>query len=122
MVALDGSEAAEEVLRYTRTLAQTFNSEILLLSVPEVNAEHSTLEQYLQSVSSALGETGYPVKVLVTGSGAVRSILDICASEQADLIMMTTHGRGTLEREATIGSAADRVIDAANCPVFLVPI
>ena len=35
---------------------------------------------------------------------------------------MTTHGRGALEREASIGSVTDRVIDAANCPVFLVPI
>lgn len=35
--------------------------------------------------------------------------------------MMATHGRGNVERRASVGSVADRVVDAANCPVFLVP-
>jgi nucleotide-binding universal stress UspA family protein len=122
LVTLDGSEQAEKVLRYTRALARTFESEILLLSVPETDSEHDRLEEYLQTVANALLETGYPATVLVTGSGAVRSILEVGVSEKADLIMMTTHGRGALEREASIGSVADRVVDAANCPIFLVPI
>ncbi|CAN5864386.1 hypothetical protein BH18ACI4_BH18ACI4_28330 [soil metagenome] len=122
LVTLDGSEAAEAVLRYARTLARTFESEIILLSVPESDAEHARIEEYLNSVTSALGDIGHSARALVAGSGALRSILEVSASEQADLIMMTTHGRGALEREASIGSVADRVIDAANCPVFLVPI
>jgi nucleotide-binding universal stress UspA family protein len=122
LVTLDGSEAAENVLRYTRFLARAFHSEILLLSVPEAEAEEVKLKQYLDAVRTALQESGYPVSTMVTGSGAVRTILEICSDERADLIMMTTHGRGTLSREASIGSVADRVIDAANCPVFLVPV
>ncbi len=121
LVTLDGSETAENVLRYTRFLARIFQSEILLLSVPEAEAEHHRLEEYLETVATALRETGYNARASVTGSGAVRTILELCAAESADLIMMTTHGRGVLSREASIGSVADRVIDAANCPVFLVP-
>ena len=41
-MTLDGSEAAEDVLRYTRFLARVFQSEILLLSVPEAEAEHGS--------------------------------------------------------------------------------
>jgi nucleotide-binding universal stress UspA family protein len=122
LVTLDGSEAAEDVLRYTRFLARVFQSEILLLSVPEAEAEHDRLRDYLETVSAALRESGYNVTARVAGSGAVRTILESCLAEEADLIMMTTHGRGVLSREASIGSVADRVIDAANCPVFLVPV
>jgi nucleotide-binding universal stress UspA family protein len=122
LVVLDGSEAAENVLRYSRFLARLFESEIILLSVPENEAEQVRLEQYLQAVASALRESGYQASAQVTGSGAVRTILEKGTSEGADLIMMTTHGRGLLSREASIGSVADRVIDAANCPVFLVPV
>jgi nucleotide-binding universal stress UspA family protein len=122
LVCLDGSEAAERVLRYARALARTFGSEITLLSVPENESEHDSLQGYLETVSQALRERGYQARSLVTGSGAVRTILDIGASEKADLIMMTTHGRGRLERQASVGSVTDLVVDAANSPVFLVPI
>jgi nucleotide-binding universal stress UspA family protein len=122
LVTLDGSEAAEDVLRYTRFLARVFQSEILLLSVPEAEAEGARLTDYLEAVTTALLKSGYTVSAKVTGSGAVRTILELSSAEDADLIMMTTHGRGVLSREASIGSVADRVIDAANCPVFLVPV
>ena len=121
LVSLDGSEAAEKILRYARVLADTFGSEIVLLSVPEADAELPKIEEYLKTVADALRERGYNARALVTGSGAVRTILEASLSEQADLIMMTTHGRGNVERHASVGSVADRVVDAANCPVFLVP-
>lgn len=122
LVTMDGSEAAEDVLRYTRFLARVFQSEILLLSVPEAEAEGARLTDYLEAVTTALLKSGYTASARVTGSGAVRTILELSSAEDADLIMMTTHGRGVLSREASIGSVADRVIDAANCPVFLVPV
>jgi nucleotide-binding universal stress UspA family protein/predicted membrane protein len=122
LIALDGSEAAEGVLRYARALARSFDSELLLLSVPESESEHPKIEQYLDSVAQALLERGYNARAIVTGSGAVRTILDVGASEDADLIMLSTHGRGKMERQANIGSVTDRVIDMANCPVFLSPI
>lgn len=122
LITLDGSEGAEEILRYTGVLADTFGSEIIVLSVPEADAERPQIEQYVETVANALRERGYKARGLVTGSGAVRTILEVSLSEEADLIMMSTHGRGNVERRATVGSVADRVVDAANCPVFLVPI
>ena len=48
LVTLDGSEAAEKVLRYARALADTFGSEILLLSVPEAETEREQIGHYIQ--------------------------------------------------------------------------
>jgi len=95
---------------------------MVLLSVPEADSEHSRIQQYLGSVAQALRERGYTARALITGSGAVRTILDVSESEGVDLIMLSTHGRGNLERKAAVGSVTDRVIDAAPCPVFLSPI
>jgi nucleotide-binding universal stress UspA family protein len=122
LVCLDGSEPAECVLRYARALARAFGSEIVLLSVPETESEQAGLQAYLETVAQALRERGYQARGMVIGSGAVRTVLEVSASEQVDLIMMTTHGRGRLERQAAVGSVTDRVIDAANSPVFLAPI
>ena len=122
LVALDGSEAAEEVLRYARVLARSYESELLLLSVPESESEQVRIQQYLESVAQALRERGYTARSLVTGSGAVRTILDVSAAEGIDLVMLCTHGRGSLGRTTAIGSVADRVIDMAQCPVFLSPV
>jgi nucleotide-binding universal stress UspA family protein len=121
LVCLDGSETAEHVLRYARALARTFGSEIILLSIPETESEHERLREYLQKVEQALRERGYQARSLVTGSGVVRTILEVSASEEVDLVMMTTHGRGRQEHHASIGSVTDLVIDAANSPIFLAP-
>jgi nucleotide-binding universal stress UspA family protein len=121
LVCLDGSETAERVIRYARALARTFGSEIVLLSIPESESEIGRLNAYLRQVEQALRERGYQARGLVTGSGVVRTILDISASEEADLVMMTTHGRGRMERHASVGSVTDLIVDGANSPVFLVP-
>lgn len=127
LVALDGSEAAEEVLPFIRAFANRFGSKVLLLSVPEGSESETyreTVERYLEDVAEALREEGYDIVTLVTGSGPARTILDISAEEKVDLIMLATHGRGGVERmrHISIGSVAERIVQKTPCPVFLVPL
>jgi nucleotide-binding universal stress UspA family protein len=122
LLGLDSSEAAERTLRFARTLARSFDGEILLLSVPEADSERARIQDYLENVACALQERGFQARPLVTGSGASRTILEVSAIEEADLILLTTRGRGGLDRDISIGSVADRVALSAHCPVFLVPI
>jgi nucleotide-binding universal stress UspA family protein len=60
-------------------------------------------------------------ETVVIGSDPGHTILEVAESENVDLIMLATHGRGDRER-FMIGSVADTVLNNANCPVFLVPI
>lgn len=122
LVSLDGSAEAEQVLRFVRAVAKRFDSEIVLLSVPESDSELSDINRYLESVAEALGEKGFKVRTMVTGSGPERTILAVSESEDADLIMMATHGRGGKARAVAVGSVADRVVQSSHRPVFLVPI
>ncbi len=127
LVALDGSEAAEQVLPFIRSFADKFASKVLLLSVPEGSESENyreTVEKYLNDIAESLREEGYDIITLVTGSGPARTILDISEEEKVDLIMVASHGRGGIERSEhiAIGSVAERILQKTLCPVFLVPL
>lgn len=94
----------------------------MLLSVPEADAEEARIRHYLESVAAALRKRNLQVRPLVTGSGPARTIVAISESEDTDLIMMATRGRGGSANNVAIGSVAERVVQVTQFPVFLVPI
>lgn len=48
-----------------------------------------------------------------------REVVAAAKEEQADLVLLATHGRGEIHR-LLVGSVADRVIRMAHCPVLTV--
>ncbi|NNE97705.1 MAG: universal stress protein, partial [Pyrinomonadaceae bacterium] len=127
LVALDGSEAAEQVLPYIRAFANHFDSKVHLFSVPEGSESEGygeKIKQYLDNVARTLHEEGLNIDAEVSGSGPARSILAESQAEKIDLIMMSSHGRGGVDRsdQIPIGSVALKVIEETLCPVFLLPL
>jgi nucleotide-binding universal stress UspA family protein len=123
LVCLDGSEGSEEILPWSRVIARHFGSRIILLTVPEGESEVPRLEEYLESVASALQGLGLAVEIRVTGSGAARTITRVAESEGCDLILMATRGRGAPEApDAEVGSVTEQVVVLAACPVFAVTV
>ncbi len=126
LVALDGSEAAEAVLPYIRTLAKKFNSTVLLLSVPEGSESEeyaTTIQRYLEDIAARLTREGVSVTTSFSGSGPARTILATAEHENSDLIMMASHGRGGIARASIhLGSVSEKVIQSTLCPVFIVPL
>ncbi len=120
LVGLDGSWSAEQVLRYARKFAVMFESEILLLGVPEADFEEQELGKYLETVAQALRERGLKARAIVTGSGSARTIVAVSESEDADLILLAKNGRGSSQRQVALGSVANRVIQTTQRPVLLV--
>lgn len=127
LVTLDGSQNAERILPYAISVARQFDSEIVLLSVPEVQEDDgaidyiSSVEAYLEQVIERVQAEGVAVQAIVTGNDPASAIIDVSQDEGVDLIMMTTHGLGGLDR-FMLGSVADRVVRHTVPPVFLVPI
>ena len=126
------------MLVYARTLAQAFDSELILLAVPEVpEAEQyrapwsavrlirkkmvDTMENFLEAVSRTMNEDGVRTRFQVKGSLPVRTIISTGNSENVDLILMTSRGRGGVNR-LFIGSVAERVVEQSNRSVLMVPI
>lgn len=137
LVPLDGSALAEAALSHARYLAQQLGSRIVLLRIvvspysiaaPDLilagyDASHDDFvraaREYLETVAADLRSDGLSVSIL-TGEGPVaEAILEAAADAGVDMIVMSTHGRGGVSRWV-YGSVADRVLQAATCPVLLV--
>lgn len=125
LVALDGSPTSEEILPHVHELASTFGSKVTVLSAIEGSESDDypkTAASYLERVCDALAGKGVAAKPQIVHGSPAHAILDAARSEQADLIMLVTHGRGGVQRQATVklGSVADAILQEAPCPIFLV--
>jgi nucleotide-binding universal stress UspA family protein len=138
LVALDGSIHSERTLPYARALAQTFKSQIFLVSVPAVpnasdyrapaeyleslrNKKDSNMRKFLSAVARGLRKDGLKVQTIVTGSLPSKTIVEVAAAKNVDMIMMTSRGRGGLKL-LFLGSVAERVVEGADQMVFMIPI
>lgn len=74
-------------------------------------------ERYLEVQAEWLREQGLDVVTELRDGDVARELRD--ASEDADLLVMATHGRGGLER-AWLGSVADALIRHATVPLLLI--
>jgi nucleotide-binding universal stress UspA family protein len=54
-----------------------------------------------------------------TSVATAAAIVDYARSQQVDLIVMGTHGRGAVSH-LLMGSVAERVVRTASCPVLTV--
>ncbi|MBK9712616.1 MAG: universal stress protein [Kouleothrix sp.] len=141
LVPLDGSELARQALPLAAELASCARAELLLLQAiaPPLDAhagqrplarppmdmeesqamlqEHATVEVGEQA--QALRRRDLAVRTIVLNGHAAEVIVDEATREQADLIVMATHGRGGLRRWA-LGSVADKVLHATATPLVLV--
>lgn len=62
---------------------------------------------------------GVSCEVVVARGNPYEEIIDLAKSQQADVIVMSTHGR-TGPQRLVIGSVAEKVVRTAPCPVFTV--
>ena len=145
VVALDGSELAERVLPHAEALAERFGSTVSLLRAitppgmiiagsgagaapvagpvvdptPIVEAERQEAAAYLERLAQRLRGRGLAVETELPQGPTAELIVEHAGRVRADLIAMTTHGRGGLGR-LVLGSVADQVLRNGPCPVLLV--
>jgi nucleotide-binding universal stress UspA family protein len=146
VVALDGSDLAEQVLPYVVKLAEVFRSTVTLVRACEPSASHVVgaaasllhgagppmergpalpvdrdVDAYLAGVAAHLCAAGVATTSVRLNRPAAEAVLAVARRRHATLIAMTTHGRGGLSR-LVFGSVAAAVLRAAPCPVLLVPV
>ncbi len=75
---------------------------------------------YLEEMSAALGQVGDgPVRFIDADGPAGEVVCETAARLGADLVVMATHGRGTIGR-LWLGSVADYVVRHLEIPILLV--
>jgi nucleotide-binding universal stress UspA family protein len=139
-VALDGSRFSEHGIPLARGIAERGGGELDLVTVAVATPEEGGVlsaapgdvgsrdfwieraSTYLAGEVRKLREEGFlgDVRTSVLSPGnAAQSILQHLEAEGADLVVLTTHGRGPWGR-SWLGSTADAVLRGSTCPVLLV--
>lgn len=133
LVPLDFSDPSLQALQYARHFAAPSQAELVLLYVIEPVAYPAELGVVINLdadlAERALGELeklrhqhlgDYPATRCVVRSGvADAEIVTAAKDEQADLIVIGTHGFAGL-KHFLLGSTAERVVRDAPCPVLTV--
>ncbi len=135
LVPLDGSPIAEAIIPFILEIAGPLDMEVVLLRVVEpippialegsrhievedVELRRTDAEEYLAPIAAELRNKGVRVERRVRRGNAVDQIVAAAREAGADLIAMSTHGRGGLGR-MVFGSVAQAVLRRAEVPVFL---
>jgi nucleotide-binding universal stress UspA family protein len=131
--ANDGSECAFHALGVAITIAKQNDSELHMVSaekighVPEftgeVKEETGTASQRFRGVlqhARAMAEASeVKLHTHVVAGRPVRSIVDLAAELNVELLVIGAKGHSTLY-ERLVGSRADRITQLAQCPVLVV--
>jgi nucleotide-binding universal stress UspA family protein len=135
LVPLDGSRLAEQAIPVAQAIAQRARCKLKLVRVHQPSivthpgADYTKLEltrqkaerEYLKSVTTALREQlGRMVSsAVLRGSPVAQTLATYTRELGADLVVMTSHGRGGFSR-AWLGSVTDQLIRSAEVPVLVV--
>ena len=137
----DFSDDSKLALGYAVELAQKFSAEIVVVHVDQplapvmvselnpgldVNTMNRIAEEQrllalreLDQTTARLREQGLKARSLMRVGAPFLEIINTAASENADLIVMGTHGRSGLAH-VLMGSVAERVVRKAPCPVLTI--
>ncbi len=127
IVPTDLSEFSLEALRYAEEVARLFNGEILVLHVidPKENAGSSVEEAEFEARKAVIhllmehGIVPRSLRLEICCGSAIEEILKTVSRFQADLVIMSTHGRTGL-RHVLMGSIAEHVVRLSPVPVLTV--
>ena len=131
LFATDFSPASETALQYATSLARDSGATLLIAHVEELPMPYAGGEMYfaqpeypnpeIRRMLDDVVPTDKNVRYehrLVMGSAA-DDIVRIAEEEEADLIVIGTHGRTGLKR-VLMGSVAECVMRLAKCPVLTI--
>jgi nucleotide-binding universal stress UspA family protein len=138
VVALDFSKTSEEALHVAREVAVDHHARLHLLHViadvrqtpaavetPGISFD-DTQRQWVREAEARLaalagtGVDGADTRQALVGTPIAGTIAEYAAANNADLIVVGTHGYGPVKR-LLLGSVSDQLLRCAPCPVLTVP-
>jgi hypothetical protein len=119
LVASDGSVYSQAALAQALDLARLFESRLLGVSVAREEGELPQAEAIVREMLAQANQAGLPLETRVTVGVPDDAIVRLATEQEADLIILGSHGRTGLTR-LLMGSVTERVIGSAPCPVLVV--
>ncbi|MFN0055892.1 MAG: universal stress protein [Planctomycetales bacterium] len=137
IVATDFSQHSQVALKYAAAFTQAFQAEVVLCHVlekpdfisqlppvsegyfppnlGELQEQHARVQ--CEQVLAAAGLS--QARVLMVHGNPAGEIARVARDEDADLVIVGTHGRGALAH-ILLGSVAEKIVRTAPCPVLTV--
>lgn len=136
LVPTDFSEGSQVAVKYACEFAKAFGAQIHLLHVLEDPLPYPSPESFvipvqfyedleksaqerLGQVLSAEDQKRFQVQLVTERGSPFVQIITYSKSNDIDLIVMGTHGRGAIAH-MLLGSVAEKVVRKAPCPVLTV--
>jgi nucleotide-binding universal stress UspA family protein len=138
LVPVDFSDVTPRVVDTARSMAKAFAARIVLLHISEPEPDFVGFEpgplavrttvahdfkaekQRLEELKTQASTDGLEVLALHIQGPLVEKVLAEAEKQNADLIVMGSHGHGALF-EFLVGSVTNGVLKSAKCPVLVVP-
>lgn len=134
VVGVDGTKESEHVVRWTGSLANDLDAEVvavhaltaigeLTLSLPPfppMDPRRDFQAELEEHWCTPLRELGVPYRAVVVESGPVTALLDVGEHERADFIVVGGHSHTTFT-DHIVGSVAARLAHRGTTPVVVVP-
>lgn len=136
LVPLDGSERATRAMPFAAQIARETGARLELVCVfdlamlyaptyapipiPQnaIDEQEEALRAYLNGVASKHELAGLPIDVKVLTGPVAATLLRVVESEQVDLVVLNSHGRGGAARWL-LGSVAEHLVHFATVPLLI---
>ncbi|MCC6176338.1 MAG: universal stress protein [Chloroflexi bacterium] len=132
LVALDGSDLAEQALRPACAVADALGGELFVLRVvtpraAALDGTHQSGEvnlasarRYVEALALTLSAPARRVTAFAVAGDAPTMIAAVSRTQRASIIAMTTRGRGG-RASSELGGVAGRSLHSTGTPILLVP-
>lgn len=135
VVPVDFSEYSKRAFRYSIDFAQTFGAEMILVYVVEPviypadfsfgqvalpSMEHELQQRSQEQLAALIAKEvpqGVHARSVIRSGKPFVEIIQLAKEEEADLIIIATHGHSGIEH-VLFGSTAEKVVRKAPCPVL----
>ncbi len=136
LVPVDGLETCQKTFETAISLSEKFGSELVVLYVkpivdPLSHPSYLALEEHsdihIEDIAKDIAEKATDklrgdnrtVYTVIEGGDPASTIIDVASRENCDMIVMCTHGMGTVKR-FFLGSVTNKVVHHAEVPVLVV--
>jgi len=135
IVPVDGSETCFKIYEMVQTFYNTYNSVAVLVHVDETKLIHNYVsypapgltvqvdgaERSAKILEEACKNLDIPdthLKLVNRSGDPASTIIEVAEEENADMIIICTHGMGAMKR-FLLGSVTDKVVHHATVPVLI---
>ena len=140
LIPVDSSKYAKRAVEQGIKMAKAFGSQVVLLYVANIRINYSRYEinlpqdsllavieeekkyaeAMLNSFKETFGDMADKVEIVILEGNAVDEIVDYAKESDIDMIIVGSHGTGSILRKNSLGSVASKVLHYVDKPVLVV--